>query len=93
MSSNDNQQQIDDTTVTEDDCDILSTPLPLGPGSDLFGKNLLRDENIKNIIITAIIGNGITGDADSIGANEKHDGLQADVIYFPLKEFARDLHL
>ncbi|KAG1285867.1 hypothetical protein G6F62_007926 [Rhizopus arrhizus] len=65
--------------------------LPLRLGSDLFSKNLLRDQSIKNIIITAIIGNGITGDAYSVCANEQHDGRRADMIYFPLKEFARDL--
>ncbi|GAN04955.1 hypothetical protein MAM1_0078d04422 [Mucor ambiguus] len=90
-SSNDNQQQIADTTVTEDDFDILSMTLPLRLGSGLFSKNLLRDHSIKNIIITAIIGNGITGDAYSVGANEQHDGRRADMVYFPLKEFARDL--
>ncbi|CAO3677247.1 unnamed protein product [Umbelopsis ramanniana] len=90
-SSNDNQQQIASTTVTEDDFDILSMTLPLRPGSDLFSKNLLREQSIKNIIITASIGNGITGDAYSVGANEQHDGRRADIIYFPFKEFARDL--
>ncbi|KAG1037895.1 hypothetical protein G6F43_012766 [Rhizopus delemar] len=90
-SSNNNQQQIADTTITEDEFDILSMILPLRPGSDLFSKNSFRYQCIKNIIITAVIGNGITGDAYSVGANEQHDGRRADMIYFPLKEFARDL--
>ncbi|CEP14343.1 hypothetical protein [Parasitella parasitica] len=61
-------------TVTEDDFDILLMTLPLRPGSDLFSNNLLRDQSIKNIIITAIIGNGTTGDDYSVSANEQHGG-------------------
>ncbi|KAI8991733.1 hypothetical protein BDF20DRAFT_920734 [Mycotypha africana] len=90
-SYNDNQQQIADETVSEDGFDILSMTLPLRPGSDLFSKNLLRAQNIKNIIITAVIGNGITGEAYTVGANEQNDGRRADIIYLPLKEFARAL--
>ncbi|RCH90807.1 hypothetical protein CU098_007306 [Rhizopus stolonifer] len=53
----------------------------------------LLKQFVKNIITIAIIGNGITGDAYSVGANEQHDGRRADMIYFPLKEFALDLAL
>lgn len=90
-SSHDKQQQIAETTVIEDDFDILSMTLPLRPGSDLLSKNLLRDQSIKDIIIKSVIGNGITGDAYSVGCHEQQDGRRADAIYFPLKEFARDL--
>ncbi|CAO3661353.1 hypothetical protein G6F70_001163 [Rhizopus microsporus] len=53
--------------------------------------NLLRDQSIKNTIITEAIGNGITGEVYSISANEQHDGRRADLLYLPLKEFACNL--
>ncbi|RCH95646.1 hypothetical protein CU097_012721 [Rhizopus azygosporus] len=83
-SCNDNQQHIVDTTInlTEEDFDILSMKLSLQPGSD---------QSIKNIIITAAISNGITGDAYYIGTNEQHASRRADMIYLPLKKFACDL--
>ncbi|KAL4213640.1 hypothetical protein AB4K20DRAFT_1975130 [Rhizopus microsporus] len=88
FSYNDNQQHIADTIINlvEDDFDILSIKLPLQPGSDLFSKNLcvssnlLRDQSIKNTIITEAIGNGITGEVYSISANEQHDGRRADLV-------------
>ncbi|KAI9019286.1 hypothetical protein CLU79DRAFT_257302 [Phycomyces nitens] len=92
-SSCNNHQKVRNTIIdlTEDELDILSMSLPLRPGSDLFNKNLLRDQTIKNIIITAAIGDGVTGDAYYIGANEQHDGRRAAMIYFPLKEFSHNL--
>lgn len=66
LSSSDDILQIGDTIVNEDRFDILSITLPLRPGSDLFSKNLLRAQSIKNAIITTFIGNGITRDAYSV---------------------------
>jgi len=37
-------------------------------GSDIFDKNLLREQSIKNLIIIAIIGNGITEDAPDLAS-------------------------
>lgn len=88
VNGDDNQQQTANTTITEDDVDILSMTLPLWPDSNISNKNLSWEQSIKNIIIIAIINNGITGDAYSVGAN---DGRQANMIYFSLKEFASDL--
>ncbi|KAG0164750.1 hypothetical protein DFQ28_010072 [Apophysomyces sp. BC1034] len=85
---------IDDDTrhsIEEDDLDILTVTLPLRPGSDLCSKNLLQEPYIKNIIISSVVSNGITGEAYYCSFTELSDGLKADFIYMPLKEFDHDL--
>ncbi|KAG0179400.1 hypothetical protein DFQ28_003345, partial [Apophysomyces sp. BC1034] len=65
--------------------------LPLRPGSDAFSKALLREQSIKDIVIRAVIGDGVAGDAYTLGSNEQVDRRRVDLLYLPLKKYARDL--
>ncbi|CEG82530.1 hypothetical protein RMATCC62417_17210 [Rhizopus microsporus] len=84
-------EYITNTQLTEDDYDILTMTLPLRPGTDTFSKTLLREKSIKDIIISTVIGKGITGDAYVVGSNEQLDGRRTDSLYLPLRQFGRDL--
>ncbi|KAI8367613.1 uncharacterized protein BYT42DRAFT_586884 [Radiomyces spectabilis] len=68
----------------DDDLDILTVALPLRPGSDLCSKILLQEPYIKNIIISSVVGYGITGEAYLCSFTEQADGRKADFIYLPL---------
>lgn len=75
----------------EVESDVLTQALPLRPGSDLSSKILLREESMKDIVISAVVGKGIIGDAYYVSSTEQTDGRRADVIYLPHANISPDL--
>ncbi|CEG74944.1 hypothetical protein RMATCC62417_10069 [Rhizopus microsporus] len=63
--------------------DLYTLSLPVVPGSDACSKALLRADEIKNIIISTIIGDGICGSAYHNGPTEYNDNRKADITYYP----------
>ncbi|CEI88119.1 hypothetical protein RMCBS344292_02519 [Rhizopus microsporus] len=63
--------------------DLYTLSLPVVPGSDACSKALLRTDEIKNIIISTIIGDGICGSAYYNEPTENNDNRKADIMYYP----------
>ncbi|CEG65467.1 hypothetical protein RMATCC62417_02254 [Rhizopus microsporus] len=71
---------------------LFTTTLPSGSGYDLFSKELLRVDEIKDIVIKYIVGNGMSGDAYTLGPIEQRDGQRVDMLYLPLNAFTDGQH-
>ncbi|KAF7721412.1 hypothetical protein EC973_004718 [Apophysomyces ossiformis] len=67
----------------EEEVDVLTLTLPHRPGTDLSSKNLLRDKKMKNVVVSAVVGNGINGNAYHVSHNEHADGRKSHIIYLP----------
>ncbi|KAI7878545.1 uncharacterized protein EV154DRAFT_576443 [Mucor mucedo] len=71
--------------------DMWTTALPARPGSDLLTRMLSNDNYVKDIVVKAVIGKGICGDAQYVGSEERHDGRRNDVVYYPLATPSEEL--
>ncbi|OAD73641.1 hypothetical protein PHYBLDRAFT_71813 [Phycomyces blakesleeanus NRRL 1555(-)] len=65
--------------------------LPSQPGYDVFGKEILRAYEIKDIVIKSLVRNGILGDDYTLGPTEQRDGRHLDMLYLPLDKFIESL--
>lgn len=63
--------------------DLYTLPLPVTPGSDSCGKALLRTDDIKDIIISSVVGSGICGFACHNRPTESNDNKRTDITYYP----------
>ena len=59
-------------------------------GKDQFSKTLLRNDEIKNIIIKSLLGSNITGSIYHHAPIEHKDDRRIDILYYPTK--ASDQH-
>lgn len=84
----DNQKEDD-----ENDYNLFTTTLPSRLGYNLFSKELLRVDENKDIVIKSIVGNGISGDAYTLGPTEQRDDRRVDMLYLPLNAFTESLAL
>ncbi|KAI9299605.1 hypothetical protein BJ944DRAFT_245041, partial [Cunninghamella echinulata] len=76
------------TNIEEEE--IWRLKLPIRPGSDLSSKMLLREDYIKNIIISRVIKEVIAGDTYYVGPNEQIDKKMTDVVYLPYNKKSRE---
>ncbi|KAG1140510.1 hypothetical protein G6F37_008472 [Rhizopus arrhizus] len=69
LSSNGNDQD-DQKENNENYYNLFTTTLPSRPGYDVFSKEMLRADEIKDIVIKSLVRNGISGDAYTLGSTE-----------------------
>ncbi|KAL0094315.1 hypothetical protein F4703DRAFT_1817796 [Phycomyces blakesleeanus] len=60
-------------------------------GYDVFSKEILRADGIRDIVIKSLVRNGILGDAYTLGPTEPRDGRRLDMLYLPLDKFKESL--
>ncbi|KAG2218860.1 hypothetical protein INT45_011284 [Circinella minor] len=63
--------------------ELYTLSLPVTPGSDSSSKALLRTDDIKDIIISSVVGGGICGTAYHNGPTEHNDNKRTDITYYP----------
>lgn len=64
--------------------DILGVQLKTRPGTDLFAKEVLRNKEIKDIIVRYVYGKDVEGSLFDYGLTETLDGLRMDMVYVPI---------
>ena len=55
-----------ETQEEEEELDVLTLTLPQRPGSDLSSKLLLRDEKMKDIVVSAVTGQRLRDKASTV---------------------------
>lgn len=62
--------------------DLYSLSLPVVPDTDACSKALLRTDEIKDILISTVVGGGICGSAYLNGPTEHKDNKRSDITYY-----------
>ncbi|KAG0840351.1 hypothetical protein G6F18_003709 [Rhizopus arrhizus] len=87
--SSDGNDQDDQKENNENDYNLFTTTLSSRPGYDVFSKEMLRADEIKDI--KSLVRNGISGDAYTLGPTEQRDGRRIDMLYLPLDKLKESL--
>jgi hypothetical protein len=62
---------------------LYTLSLPVTPDSNSCSKTLLRTDEIKDIIISSVVGGSICGSAYYHGPTEHNDNKRSDTMYYP----------